>query len=594
MPGWFDFLVTLAALAAVFSDPNGNVPRVDSPATGELHRWFDFLVTLAALAAAFFIHLFDPNANVPRVDSPATDQLSPTEELFSAENPNSLGDEDQPPTFVCDWCCLDSHGIAIKCPGCAEENYCSQYCLRDSADQHVRHCKNPLRPLTTADKLAAAVFQDMFSDDPQTNEDYFFTRVRTPHDKTYLFGLYVGVLKILDIKPSTLHEWRLSGTMVENIKALYEPVPARGRGAYYPWFLQHLDIFEPRPNALIAVSSRHLCESCGVSARVRCSACKKVWYCSKKCQESDWGGHLVNCNPNRPITSADHLRAAVHRRKLPNDLDILSEYGFTRVGEDGAKTLLDIYRVVFDEGIRSRDIHQWQTAGNLLQEVEKVLRPLENWKTFQIWPWFEGHRYVFDPTLPISKHDGENQAERIKAAQVQLWNKVGDFPSHNHAEIRSYINSRWPNEKEMFFSFRSALGLGWYPRSEFESWVHFGFCTCQDEAEEAFLCSTYQMLAEYCSYDEFFTAYISSNIIQLLDAKGLRGRRMIHPYLEDALSGSPAVFKSVWPLKQYLRCSSRGRFDLELCVEVDYGFSNCTTDSGERLSYWKSGPWTGL
>jgi hypothetical protein len=74
-----------------------------------------------------------------------------------------------------------------------------------------------------------ATFEDMFPDDPQTNEDYFFNRVRTPHDKTYLFGLYIGILKYHDVKPSTLHEWRLSGTMVENIKALYEV------GLTLPW-----------------------------------------------------------------------------------------------------------------------------------------------------------------------------------------------------------------------------------------------------------------------------------------------------------------------------------------------------------------------
>ncbi|KAJ6457953.1 hypothetical protein C8R45DRAFT_561386 [Mycena sanguinolenta] len=418
----------------------------------------------------------------------------------------------------------------------------------------------------------------MFPDDPQTNEDYFFTRVRTPHDKTFLFGLYIGVLKFHDVKPSTLHEWRLSGTMVENIKALYEPLPAANRGGYYPWFLQHLDIFEPHSNALIAVSPRHPCESCGVSARVRCSGCQKVWYCSKKCQESDWGGHLVNCNPGRPITSADHLRAAVHRRKLPDDLNILSDYGFTRVDEVGSKILLDVYRVVFDEGVRSRDIHQWKNSGNLLQEVEKVLRRLESWKTYSVLRWFEDHRYAFDPTMAVPKHDDQNQLGILKAAQVQLWNEVGDFPSHIHDEIHSHIINTWPRAKGNFFFFRSALGTG-HPGPELDTWLHFGFCACQDESEEGFLGLTYRMLASYCSYDEFFTAYTNSNIIQLLDAKGPRGRRMIHPYLEGVLSGSPVVFKSVWMLKQYLGCSRSGGSDLPRSVEVDYGFVNCTTES---------------
>ncbi|KAF7351656.1 MYND-type domain-containing protein [Mycena sanguinolenta] len=118
-----------------------------------------------------------------------------------------------------------------------------------------------------------------------------------------------------------------------------------------------------------------------------------------------------------------------------------------------------------------------------------------------------------------------------------------------------------------------------HPGPEFDCWLDLGFCASQDEAEEGFLDYTYQMLASYCSYDEFFTAYANSTIIQLLDTRGLRGRRIIHPYLEDVLSGSPVVFKSVWTLKQYLEQSRRGQSDLPPSVEVDYGFINCTTDS---------------
>ncbi|KAF7351496.1 MYND-type domain-containing protein [Mycena sanguinolenta] len=485
----------------------------------------------------------------------------------------------------CDGCWDDVwRADAVQCPGCTKV-YCTQRCLDYWADIHVRHCANPFRPLTTADKLAAAASEDMFTADQQTNEDYFFTRVRTPDDKTFLFGLYIGILRYHHVKPSTLHQWRLSGTMVENIKALYEPLPASRRGAYYPWFLKHLDIFEPRPNAVAALSARHLCESCGESAAVRCSACKKVWYCSKKCQESDWGGHLVNCNPGRPITTADHLRAAVHRGKLPDDLDSLSDYGFTRVGQLGANILLDVYRILFEDGVRSRDLHRWKNAGNLLEEVEKLLRRLERWKTSDVLPWFEDHRYAFDPTAAVPNHDEDDQAlavmgEKIERLHIQRWNQIGQFHSHNHDQILSYIKNHWPSEERTFFFFHALLLVVGHPTTpDFDMWVKFGFCACQDESEEGFLAATYRMLASYCSYEEFLSAYTSSTLIQLLDANGLRGRRMIHPYLEDVLSGSPSRFKSVWFLKQHLRCSVGTRSNLIPSVRVDYGFMNCASDS---------------
>ncbi|KAJ7836242.1 hypothetical protein B0H14DRAFT_2449888, partial [Mycena olivaceomarginata] len=568
MPQELDLWAPLTVLAAVFlayryysaivDAPPPSPHSVDEPRTHESsNRAYGTMGPVTPQTHIFGESLYEP---------------FPTDE--AAQDPSFL----EEPGSACDGCGHDiSRATALKCPGCSDL-YCSQSCLENLADWHVRYCTNPRRPLTTADNLVTATFEDMFPDDPQTNEDYFFNRVRTPHDKTYLFGLYIGILKYHDVKPSTLHEWRLSGTMVENIKALYEPIPVGARGGYYPWFLKHLDIFEPSPNTLITLSPRHICASCGVSARVRCSACLKVWYCSKKCQQDDWGGHIIDCRPRRPITSADHLRAAVHRKRLPQDLEILSDYGFTRVGELDGKILLDVYQVLFEEGVHPRDVHQWNIAGNLLEEVEKVLRRLEGWKTFRILRWFEEHRYVFDPTIAVGdlKHE-EEHATRIRAAQVELWNAVGDFPSQDHDEISLTVNTRWPRERANFFFFRSMLGLC-HPSPELDLWVDFGFCACYDESEEQFLSFTYGMLVDRCTYDEFLTAYSDSKIIQLLDAKGLRGRRIIHPYLEDVLSGSPVMFKSVWFLKKHVQYTKSVRSDLIPSVRVDYGFMNCTSD----------------
>ncbi|KAJ7773574.1 hypothetical protein DFH07DRAFT_937338 [Mycena maculata] len=522
-------------------------------------------------------------------DSSPYSSCTLTEQSASLPNEQTEPLQNQSKTFECDWCGWElSEAPAFKCPGCTDK-YCSQGCLDKSADFHVRRCANPRRPLTTADTLITAAFADMFFDDPQTNEDYFFTRVRTPHDKTMLFGLYVGILKYQNVEPSTLHEWRISGTMVENIKALYEytysgstqALPANNRGGYYPWFLKHLDIFEPRPDALVPLSvpPRHLCASCGVSAGVRCSACKKVWYCSKKCQQDEWSGHIVDCYRavGRPITSADHLRAAVHRQKLPENLEILSDYGFTRVDEGGRKMLLEVYRVVFEEGVRSRALLQWQAAGNLLREVEMLLDRLEIWKTYPTMSWFRAHRHAFDPTMRIPENNNSDLA-RIKAAAVGSWEHVGDFPSQNADEIFSAVTDSWSRERATVFRFLSILGVC-HPGPDLDGWVQFGFCACHDESEEQFLSATYKILAQCCSFDAFVTAYSTSKLVELFDAYQLRGRRIIHPYLEDVLSGSPVVFKSVWNLKQHVMDPQSTRSHVIPSVEVDYGFVNCTSES---------------
>ncbi|KAJ7613780.1 hypothetical protein DFH06DRAFT_1242295 [Mycena polygramma] len=479
------------------------------------------------------------------------------------------------PVVDCDGCSLDfARESAVRCPGC-RNLYCSQRCLENNADFHLIYCKNPQRELTTAHKLTAAAFDDMFPDDPQTNEDYFFNRARTTEDRINLFGLYIGILKHDEVKPSTLHQWRISGTMVENIKGLFANIPPGARGGYYPWFIKNLDIFEPRPSALISLSPRHICASCGVSASVRCSACRKVWYCSKSCQQKEWPGHLVDCDPKRPITSADQLRAAAHRKKVPLDQETQSDYGFTRVDEVGGKVLLDVYRVVFEEGVRPRDLHKWKTSGGLLKEMESLLSGLADWKTCKFMQWFNTHRFALDPSLPVLQ-EKDSIVSRMQAAQVELWNTVGDFPSQNVDEIYSALRD-WPEQRRNFFLFRSLFGLC-HPGPDMDYWVPFGFCACRDEDEEKFLMATYQMLVEYCPYDEFFKAYDASSITELLDGRGLRGRRMALPYLEDVLSGSPRVFKSVWYLKQHVQDMNSVRSDMEPSVHADYGFMNCTSE----------------
>ncbi|KAJ7191557.1 hypothetical protein GGX14DRAFT_481300 [Mycena pura] len=466
----------------------------------------------------------------------------------------------------------------VKCPGCTTL-YCSQSCLDRFADFHARRCANPVRPLTTADTLTTAVYADMFPDDPQTLEDYFFTRARTAHDKTHLLGLYIGVVKILDVDPSRLHEWRLSGKLAENIKALYETVPPVARGGYHAWFLKNLNIFEPSPNALVSLTPNHRCASCGAPATKKCSKCQKVWYCSKECQVKEWSGHRVHCDPKRPITSADHLQAAVHHNKVPDDPEALSDYGFNRVDEIGRKILLNVYRVVFDEGVHPRDLHRWQVEGLLLHEVEKLLRPLPSWKTYQVMGWFTAHRYAFDPSMPVSGQ-GPSAAHLLEVEFLKLWKDVGDgAPCNTVDEVNSAIERlQWSKERIEFFRFRAMLFL-FHPAPNLRSWISFGFCACRDESEEGFLGLTYRMLAERCSYDEFFTAYNSSKLVALLDAKGLRGRRLMLPYLEDILSRSPRMNKSVWDLKQHIQDPESVRLHVIPSVHVDYGFMNCKSDS---------------
>lgn len=53
--------------------------------------------------------------------------------------------------------------------------------------------------LTSADYLERAVFLDKIPDDPQTIDDYGFSRCETWNQKSHLLGLYKGLLWGLNV-----------------------------------------------------------------------------------------------------------------------------------------------------------------------------------------------------------------------------------------------------------------------------------------------------------------------------------------------------------------------------------------------------------
>ncbi|KAF8348568.1 hypothetical protein F5887DRAFT_591403 [Amanita rubescens] len=130
-------------------------------------------------------------------------------------------------------------GATLKlCSGCKKVYYCSTACQKSSWAHHIFDCK-PHDQINTAYYLARAVYRDLIPEHPQTCKDYGFDRAITPEQKTMLFGLYVGLIIYNDIPPKTVHNWRVRGVLVDEIKNVFYKLPEGSRGAYFPWFLQN-------------------------------------------------------------------------------------------------------------------------------------------------------------------------------------------------------------------------------------------------------------------------------------------------------------------------------------------------------------------
>ncbi|KAF8076774.1 hypothetical protein FPV67DRAFT_1472636 [Lyophyllum atratum] len=135
-----------------------------------------------------------------------------------------------------------------RCAGCSRVWYCSKRCQTELWPLHIFHCKVD-KPIKTLYYFVQAARRDLLPDHAETLKDYGFERLTKNSDKSKLLGLYIGLF-YLDVNPRDVHNWRVKGTLVKEIKAAFEKIPVASRGGYYPWFLANqyvLDDRLPRP-----------------------------------------------------------------------------------------------------------------------------------------------------------------------------------------------------------------------------------------------------------------------------------------------------------------------------------------------------------
>lgn len=140
----------------------------------------------------------------------------------------------------CD-CCEEKEAIAKFICNCNKKSqYCSSDCKILSARKH-KECIPPgsFRPV---DKLMIAVYEDCFPIDENTIKQYGFANCTSEIEFQLLFGLYVGLIKFIQLPIDVLHDYCMKDAIAEIIKEKFEAIPEPARGEYYSWFLQHQNI----------------------------------------------------------------------------------------------------------------------------------------------------------------------------------------------------------------------------------------------------------------------------------------------------------------------------------------------------------------
>ncbi|OJT12508.1 hypothetical protein TRAPUB_10909 [Trametes pubescens] len=144
----------------------------------------------------------------------------------------------------------DSHDYAASelkcCAGCKAVWYCSKRCQRKNWRRHIFDCN---RPIPTAYYLSRAVFADLIPVHAQTRQDFGFDKAELLGGtaQSYLLGLWIGVIKYLEVPVKEVQKWQAEGRMLEGVKAVFAQIPSRAQGDYFRWFLEHQNILDGSP-----------------------------------------------------------------------------------------------------------------------------------------------------------------------------------------------------------------------------------------------------------------------------------------------------------------------------------------------------------
>ncbi|KAB8277236.1 hypothetical protein BDV30DRAFT_223801 [Aspergillus minisclerotigenes] len=188
-----------------------------------------------------------------------------------------------------------------------------------------------------------------------------------------------------------------------------------------------------------------------------------------------------------------------------------------------------------------------------------------------------GGSSIFTNHDPSSaRRKAEIERMRIKAEQDRATERtVTTF----FDEARSYLdkkdrdkhfNELKPEAKrDCFYMLALTLHMA-HPNPIETHWFNFGFCTCYDEYEERALGGLFGKLLsgdnlfddvptsiprmkkiQTATFTEFWKAYESGTMIQLMDSKGFKQYRLQFPYLEEFFTSPPSINlrSSMWTPK---------------------------------------------
>lgn len=344
----------------------------------------------------------------------------------------------------------------------------------------------------------------------------------------------------------------------------------------------------PTRNKLLDDGETAECDICDKPTTRKCSFCNKDRYCSEACEAKQSIYHLFRCS-KRPLTSADYLAQSLLRDLIPEDEDVLRDFGFNNISISDRSKLFSLYRGLYITGdLSAENLHEWRIKGILWDQIKKLYYDIPEYSRGSYFPWFLKNCESLQ-RRPLTREEAEQNF------MDNFYEKAKPYLDPEDLEI--IPADLKPDAKRDSYTLLAGILNRASPNPRQTNFYSFGFVTCRDHNEESTLLSLYKLLltnsdgshfyefynsrrriTQPVSFTEFWKAFESHKLIQLMDSRDLKTFRSRLPFLEGFLSSDPSGLRpSVWSLKQFLEINDPVEYPPDGAVSLDYGFMNCKT-----------------
>ena len=330
------------------------------------------------------------------------------------------------------------------------------------------------------------------------------------------------------------------------------------------------------------------CGGCPRLTSRRCGLCGTDWFCNSSCEQRMTETHKFKCS-NGALTSADHLYLDCAAGEIPEDPDVLEDFGFSKLPSfiDQFK-LLGVYKGLQILDIESKELHEWQRSGLLAERIHEAFEKLPVESRGGYFPWFVENQHRIFPSAHASAEQDDSTERLFGPARFLL----------EPSDRLKHMKDLQPCSKRKCFMLAAlVIQLMHPPPGPVGPYYDFGFCACLDESEEQTLGVAYQRVivglehspeqilwgqiptssSHSARFREFWQAFESRSLLQFFARNGIPLETMKIRHLETYLNGSEEVQNlPIWDLLTFLKSGDAARPSDE--VFIIFGFVRCAGD----------------